>query len=193
MIYIKDEEFIRGNCPMTKEEVRILSISKLELNKESKVLDIGAGTGSISIQVAKICSLGKVIALEKEEEAINIIKKNKEKFNVSNLEIIQGEASKVTLDFKDKFDAIFIGGSGNNLKHIIEKYSIKLNIRGKMVLNFITIKNLYIAIETLEKLGYETSCTQVAISKTKGKSCMLMASNPIFIVEARNLGGFYEK
>lgn len=177
---------------MTKEEVRILSVSKLELSKNSNMLDIGAGTGSISIQCAKICSLGKVIAIEKEMDAIDVINKNKEKFETLNLEIIQGEALKLAQNIQEKFDAIFIGGSGNNLKEIIESYNSKLKVRGKMVLNFITIKNLYMAIETLDKLGYEISCTQVAISKTKGKSYMLMANNPIFIVEARKSGGVYE-
>lgn len=66
MIYIKDEEFIRGDCPMTKEEVRILSIAKLEIEEDDTLLDIGAGTGSISIQMSKCTPKGKVIAIERE-------------------------------------------------------------------------------------------------------------------------------
>lgn len=65
MIYIKDEEFIRGDCPMTKEEVRILSIAKLEIEEDDTLLDIGAGTGSISIQMSKCTPKGKVIAIER--------------------------------------------------------------------------------------------------------------------------------
>ncbi len=80
MRFIKDDEFIRGNCPMTKEEVRILSVVKLELEEDYKVLDIGAGTGSVSIQIAKICKNGKVIAIEKDEDALVVINQNKEKF-----------------------------------------------------------------------------------------------------------------
>ncbi len=75
MKYIKDEEFIRGSCPMTKEDIRILSIAKMNLEENSKILDVGAGTGSISIQAAKICAKGQVIAIEKDEEALDIIKK----------------------------------------------------------------------------------------------------------------------
>ncbi len=77
MRYIRDEEFIRGNCPMTKEDIRILSISKMNLEENSKVLDVGAGTGSVSIQAATICKKGRVFAIEKDEEALDIIKKIK--------------------------------------------------------------------------------------------------------------------
>ncbi|WP_251860092.1 precorrin-6Y C5,15-methyltransferase (decarboxylating) subunit CbiT [Clostridium sp. Marseille-Q2269] len=184
MKYIKDEEFIRGNCPMTKEDIRILSIAKMNLDENSKVLDVGAGTGSISIQAANICTKGQVIAIEKDEEALDIIKKNKEKFNCKNLKIIEGKALQVEKNINERFNSIFIGGSGGNLEEIIEKYAQKLLNKGIMVLNFITINNLYIALDTLKKLNYKTECIQVSISKSKGKSNMLMANNPIFIITA---------
>lgn len=184
MIFIKDEEFIRGNCPMTKEEVRILSIAKLELQEEFSVLDIGAGSGSVAVQMSKICPKGKVTAVEMASEALEVLYKNKEKFNCENMKIIEGEALEVESEIKDSFHAIFIGGSGGNIEEIIRKYSLKLKEKGKMVLNFITIDNLYKAMKTLKELNYEVQCTQVAVSKTKGKSSMLFANNPIFIVTA---------
>ena len=92
MRYIKDYEFIRGNCPMTKEEVRILSVVKLELEEDYRVLDIGSGTGSVSIQISKVCKKGSVIAIEKDIDALEIIKQNKENFKADNLEIINTEA-----------------------------------------------------------------------------------------------------
>lgn len=183
MIYIKDEEFIRGNCPMTKEEVRILSIAKLELKEDSNFLDVGAGTGSISVQGSKICTSGKVFAIEKDEEALEVLYKNKEKFNCDNLTVIEGEALEVAMDVTASFDAIFIGGSGGNLEEIIRKYSLKLKGNGKIVLNFITIDNLYKAMDTLKELGFKVSCSQISVSKTKGASYMLFSNNPIFIVE----------
>jgi precorrin-6Y C5,15-methyltransferase (decarboxylating) CbiT subunit len=182
MIFIKDEEFIRGNCPMTKEEIRILSIAKLGLKSEDVVLDIGAGTGSVSIQASRICSKGRVIGIEKDGEALEVLYKNKEKFQADNFEIIEGEALEVDID--KYFDAVFIGGSGGGIEQIIEKYGSRLKTGGKMVLNFITIDNLYKALETLKKLGFKVECSQVAVNKAKGKSFMLMANNPIFIVEA---------
>ncbi|APF25706.1 precorrin-6Y C5,15-methyltransferase (decarboxylating), CbiT subunit [Clostridium sporogenes] len=189
MKYIKDEEFIRGSCPMTKEDIRILSIAKMNLEENSKILDVGAGTGSISIQAAKICAKGQVITIEKDEEALDIIKRNKEKFNCKNLNIIEGEALEVEEHINDSFNSIFIGGSGGNLEEIISRYGNKLLNNGTMVLNFITINNLNRALETLKKLNYKTECIQVAISKAKGKSNMLIANNPIFIITATKNGG----
>ncbi|WP_204599223.1 precorrin-6Y C5,15-methyltransferase (decarboxylating) subunit CbiT [Clostridium pascui] len=181
--FIKDEELIRGNCPMTKEEIRILSIAKLNLREDSYVLDVGAGTGSISVQAAKFCPLGKVVAIEKDEDAIDTIKKNVTKFKLNNLELIEGEAMEVINSINYSFDSIFIGGSGGNIEDIIKEYGKKLMPGGKMILNFITINNLYKAMDALKKLGYKVSCTQVSISKTKGESYMLFGNNPIFIIE----------
>lgn len=180
MIYIKDDEFIRGNCPMTKEEVRILSIAKLELKNDYVVADVGAGTGSVSIQISKICNLGKVIGIEKDKEALEVLYKNKEKFQADNFEIIEGLAEDI--EMSEKLDGVFIGGSGGNIEKLIEKYGNILKTKGKMVLNFITLDNVYKALEKLKQLGYKIECSQVAISKTKGQSLMLIANNPIFIV-----------
>lgn len=187
MIYIKDDEFIRGDCPMTKEEVRILSTAKLKLQPNFKILDIGAGTGSVSIQIAKICSEGEVIAIERDEQALEVIKKNKEKFNVSNLTIIKGEALEVEDKIDSCFDGIFIGGSGGNIEHIIKKYSLKLKEGSTMVLNFITLDNLYKAMNLLKNMDYEVECIQVAVNKTRGKSYMMTSNNSIFIITATKL------
>lgn len=181
--FIKDEEFIRGNCPMTKEEIRILSAAKLNLKKNSRVLDIGAGTGSVSIQAAKICTLGQVIGIEKDEEALEVIYKNIEKFKIDNLKVVEGEALASLPQIEGNFDSIFIGGSGGNIEDIIKLYGEKLKENGKIVLNFITLNNLYKAMSTLKELGYKVKCTQVTVSKTRGKTYMLTGYNPIFIIE----------
>ncbi|MCB2292956.1 precorrin-6Y C5,15-methyltransferase (decarboxylating) subunit CbiT [Clostridium algoriphilum] len=185
MRFIKDNEFIRGNCPMTKEEVRILSVVKLELEDDYKVLDIGAGTGSVSIQMAKICNKGKVIAIERDEDAIDIIKQNKEKFKTDNMEIINKEAMELEPSIAGEYDAIFIGGSGGNIDDIIRCYGSKLKRNKNIVLNFITINNVYKAMETLKELNYEVECVQVQVSKTRGQSYMLIANNPIFVVSGK--------
>lgn len=184
MKYIKDEEFIRGKTPMTKEEIRILSISKLNLEEDSNVLDIGAGTGSVSVQIGKLCDKGQVTAIEKDKDAINLINKNIEKFKVSNITIIDGEALEVKKNIDGKFDAIFIGGSGGNIEDIIASYSGKLKPGKNMVLNFITIDNVYRAMNTLRNLEYDTDLIQIAVSRAKGKSSMMVANNPIFIITA---------
>lgn len=187
MIYIKDEEFIRGNCPMTKEEIRILSIAKLGLEKHYKVLDIGAGTGSVTIQMSKICTEGEVIAIEKDTEALEVLKSNIGKFQCSNIKVLDGEALEIEKSIEDKFDAIFVGGSGGNIKEIIKSYGNNLKQGGHMVLNFITIDNLYKAMDTLKSLEYKVESSQISISKTRENSYMLMAGNPIFIVTAVKL------
>lgn len=185
MRFIKDSEFIRGNCPMTKEEVRILSVVKLELEEDYRVLDIGAGTGSVSIQIAQLCKKGEIIAIEKDEEALEVIKQNKEKFKADNLEIISAEALEIELSIIGEFDAIFVGGSGGNIADIISTYGSKLKRSKKIVLNFITINNVYKAMETLKELNFEVECVQLQVSKTKGQSYMLMANNPIFVVSGK--------
>lgn len=187
MNYIKDEEFIRGNCPMTKEEVRVLSTAKLQLEDYYRVLDIGAGTGSVSIQIASICSKGEVVAIEKDEEALEIIEKNKNKFNAGNLEVVRGEALAVEENIYGMFDAIFIGGSGGNIEDIIMRYHLKLKNGCNMVLNFITIDNLYKAMNTLKGLNYEIECVQVSVNKIKGKSYMMVANNSIFILTGKKI------
>lgn len=169
---------------MTKEEVRILSVAKLNLKDDSSALDIGAGTGSVTIEMSRQCRKGQVIGIEKELEALKILYENIEKFKTNNLTIIEGEALEVENKINKCFDSIFIGGSGGNLEDIIRKYSLKLKSNGKIVLNFITIDNLYNAIRVLKEIGFKVSCTQVAISKIKGESFMLLANNPIFIVTA---------
>lgn len=188
MRFIKDEEFIRGNCPMTKEEIRILTIANLELEEEFNLLDIGAGTGSVSIQMAKLCPKGKVTAIEMDEEALEVIKVNKEKFQAHNLEVIQGEALEVLPQVQGEFHGIFVGGSGGNIETIIKEYGKKLIKGRKMVLNFITIDNLYKAMDTLKELKYKVQCIQVGVSKTVGNSYMMKAQNPIFIVIATKVG-----
>lgn len=185
MEYIKDSEFIRGNCPMTKEEVRIISLAKMELRDDSRVIDVGAGTGSISIACALSCRNGEVISVERNEDAVEVIKQNVEKFNVQNLKLIEDEAMNAVSSIEGEFDSIFIGGSGGNLEDIIETYGEKLKDNGTMVLNFITLTNVHTAMEKLKELNYNVDCTMVSISKTKGKTHMLIANNPIFVVTAK--------
>lgn len=188
MNFIKDEEFIRGNCPMTKEEIRISSVCKLELNEDSDVLDIGSGTGSITIQCAKIAHKGMVYALEKDDDAIEVIEKNIQKFNCKNVNLFKGEALDYLNKFiaeNKKFNSIFVGGSGGNLEGILISSDRLLEKSGKLVMNFITLKNVYEAVSVAEKLGYNVDVTMLQVSKSRGKSLMLMANNPIFIVECR--------
>lgn len=186
MIFIKDEEFIRGKCPMTKEEIRILSINKMNLDHNSTVLDVGSGTGSITVQSALICNEGKVYSIEKEEEAYNVTLSNIEKFNCSNIELIKNDADSALCKLEEKdirFNSIFIGGSSGQLKEIINKCDRLLKDDGTLVMNFITLDNAYKSIEILKQLNYKIDISLINVSKNRGNTLMMIALNPIYIIQ----------
>ncbi|EES49260.1 precorrin-6Y C5,15-methyltransferase (decarboxylating) subunit CbiT [Clostridium botulinum] len=188
MIFIKDDEFIRGKCPMTKEEIRVLSISKMNLKEKSFVLDIGCGTGSITVQASKIAKQGKVLAIEKEEEAYNITKNNVEKFECNNVMVLNKKATNALYALYDEeveFDSIFIGGSSGELEEIIKICDNILSPDGTIVMNFITLDNAYKAIETMKKLNYKVDVSMVNISKNRGDTLMMISLNPIYIIQCR--------
>ena len=164
MVLIKDSEFIRGNCPMTKEDIRALSIWKMNLSEDSTVLDIGSGTGTITVQASKISNNGVVYSIEKDEAAIAVTKINLEKFNCINVVLDEGDA-------------------GGSLEKIIDMCNKLLIENGTIVMNFITLDNAYKAIEVMKKLNYIIDISQVNISKNRGKSYMMIANNPIYIVQ----------
>ena len=186
MILIKDDEFIRGNCPMTKEDIRALSIWKMNLKENSTVLDVGSGTGTITVQASKISSNGVVYSIERDEDAISTTKINLDKFDCTNVILDEGDAVEILEKYikEDKrFDSIFVGGSGGSLEKIIEMCSELLIQEGTIVMNFITLDNAYKAIEVMKKLNYIVDISQVNISKNRGKSYMMIANNPIYIVQ----------
>ena len=186
MILIKDDEFIRGNCPMTKEDIRALSIWKMNLKENSTVLDVGSGTGSITVQASKISSNGVVYSIERDEDAISTTKINLDKFDCTNVILDEGDAVEILEKYikEDKrFDSIFVGGSGGSLEKIIEMCSELLIQEGTIVMNFITLDNAYKAIEVMKKLNYIVDISQVNISKNRGQSYMMIANNPIYIVQ----------
>jgi cobalt-precorrin-6B (C15)-methyltransferase len=186
MIFIKDEEFIRGKCPMTKEDIRTLSIVKMNLKENSLVLDVGSGTGSITVQAAKIAKHGKVLAIEKDDEAYEVTENNIKKFECNNVKVMKKEASKVLDNLilqGVKFDSIFIGGSGGHLEEILQKANSILIEKGTIVMNFITLDNAYKAIEFIKNLNYKVEVSLINISKNRENTLMMIANNPIYIIQ----------
>lgn len=186
MAFIKDKEFIRGKCPMTKEDVRILSIGKMNIKDDSLVLDVGSGTGSITVQCAEIAKNGKVLAIERDEEAYSVTRSNVEKFNCNNVKIIKEEASKVIdalIHEGVEFDSIFIGGNGGHLEEILLKANAVLKKNGTIVMNFITLDNAYRAVTVIKNLGYKFEILLVNISKNRENTLMMIANNPIYIIQ----------
>lgn len=186
MILIKDDEFIRGKCPMTKEDIRALSLWKMNLKEDGKVLDIGSGTGTITVQASKLVNEGVVYSVERDEEAVEVTKRNLEKFNCNNVIAHKGEATEILQRYIDDglaFDSIFIGGSGGDIEEIIAKCRCLLEEEGTVVMNFITLDNTYKAMEIFKKLEFKVDVSLVNISKNREGSYMMMANNPIYIVQ----------
>ncbi|MBD7912984.1 precorrin-6A reductase [Clostridium cibarium] len=183
---IVDEEFIRGEVPMTKSEVRAISISKISLNEDSIVYDIGAGTGSVAIEMALRVGKGKIFAIEKNPKAIELLKRNKKKFMTSNLEVIEGVAPNMMEKLPPPTRA-FIGGTSGNLRSIIGKL-LEKNPKVKIVLNAITLETISEAIECIKEFNLvDVEIVQVAISKGKalGKYNMMIGQNPIYIITCK--------
>ncbi len=184
---IKDEEFIRGKAPMTKEEVRTVSLSKLRLTEESICYDVGAGTGSLSIEMALRAHQGKVWAIEKKEDAVELLHRNKVKFAADNLEVVEGLAPEALTDLPVPTHA-FIGGSSGNLKEIV-KLLIEKNPQVRIVINCITLETVAEALETAKEFGFEENeIVQLGVARSKaiGRYHMMMGENPIYIITLQN-------
>ncbi len=185
---IPDEYFERTeNVPITKEEVRTIQISKARLKPGQTVYDIGCGSGSISIEAAfQVESSGKVLAIDYDENAIELTKKNMYKFDLSNISVILGNAKEKILELEEA-DAIFIGGTGGDTKEIVEISQNKLKSGGRIVIGTILIETLYSVLQILDKLQFESvDITQVTIAKSRKTSTgtMMLARNPVTIISA---------
>ncbi|SDZ13578.1 cobalt-precorrin-6B (C15)-methyltransferase [Proteiniborus ethanoligenes] len=183
---IPDCMFKRGKVPMTKEEVRAITISKLRLRTIDKIVDIGAGTGSISIEAALVANKGKVYAVEKNGEGIELIKENAYIFQANNIEIIEGIAPEVLCQI-GKVDKVILGGTGGNIKSIFEWVSHNLKSKGIIVVNAITIENLYKSMELMKEKEFENiEVISVSISKGRpiGNLTMMESQNQIYIISA---------
>jgi len=185
---IPDEYFERTeNVPITKEEVRTIQISKARLRSDQTIYDIGCGSGSISIEAAfQIESSGKVLAIDHDENAIELTKKNIQKFDLSNISVIFGDAKEKIQDL-EKADVIFIGGTGGDTRKIVELSENKLKSGGRIVIGIILIETLYSVLQILDKLQFESiDITQVTISKSRKTSTgtMMLARNPVTIISA---------
>lgn len=183
---IPDEAFIRGKVPMTKEEVRGISLSKLQLTRNSIVYDVGAGTGSVSVEMAMQAVEGRVYAIEKKPEAVELLYKNKEKFAADNLEIVEGLAPEACVDLPVPTHA-FIGGSSGNMKDIL-KLLLSKNPRIRVVINCIALESVGEAMNCLNVLPFEQvniAQVQVAKGKKAGSYHLMMGQNPVYVISCR--------
>lgn len=186
---IPDEEFQRGDAPMTKSEVRSLSVAKLNLNRDSIAWDIGAGTGSVTIEMALAAADGEVYAIEKKPAAAALIEENARRFGTPNVEVHVGTAPEALTDLPAPTHA-FIGGSSGNMKEILQLLLAK-NPQVRVVINAITLETVAEANSCFKELGFtDLDITQIQAAKAKkvGPYEMMMGQNPVYIFAGTGKG-----
>ncbi len=179
---IPDEAFLREKAPMTKEEVREGSLSKLRLTRRSVVYDVGAGTGSVSVEAARIAVEGEVYAIEKKLPAAELIRRNARKFGTTNLHVVEGLAPEAMVDLPVPTHA-FIGGSSGNLSAICDLLRMK-NPKVRIVVNAIALETIGELMEYLKEhppLHLDIVQVSAAKSRTLGNYHMMTGMNPVLI------------
>ena len=189
LIGLPDSSFLSfGDRPslITKKEVRLAILGELALQPEQIVWDIGAGTGSVSIEIARLCPTSQIFAIEKTSMGSTLITKNSQRFQVNNIKSINGKAPEVLYNLPD-CDRIFIGGSGGNLVDILHTCSQKLTDRGVIVMAFATIEYQLQAINWLSNHNWQYRLLQLQISRSTpiSKLTRLTPLNPVTIITAR--------
>jgi len=186
---LKDEDFSRARVPMTKAEIRNLSLAALNISPRDIVYDIGAGTGSVAIAMARRAYESFVYAIEKSPAAITLLEQNRRQLRAYNLKIIQAEAPAGLKDLPPP-DKVFIGGSAGNLAAILDVIFAK-NQFVRVVVNAVTLETLHEAVACFEDRGIEPEVIAVNIAKAKktGSYRLLRAHNPVYIIS----GEYHEK
>ena len=178
---IRDEEFVRGKIPMTKEEVRTVSIAKLGLTKDAIVYDVGSGTGSVAVEIARL-GVKQVYAVEKNPQAIALIKENIKKFKLTNVTVIPGEAPDALCNLPAPTH-VFVGGSGGKMKKILSKVKGKNN-SASVVINAVSFETLNECIQAEKEFDIiDFDIISLAVTRTNqvGNYHMMKSENQIFI------------
>lgn len=185
VIGIRDEEFSTAKKLITKEEVRAVTLGKLQIQDDLVLWDIGAGSGSVSIEASNLMPNGRIFALEKNSQYLSFLRDNMKKFAARNVLVIEAFAPEGLEELPDP-DRVFIGGSGGMLEEIIEAVDRRLKPEGFIVLNAVTLDTLTKSVEFLEDHGYSVEVTCVNISKTRTLTeyKMFAAHNPVYVITA---------
>lgn len=182
---LADELFTRSKVPMTKQEVRSVSMSKLMPKATDKIYDIGAGTGSCSVELALLANKGRVWAFERNPEAVALIHKNRDLFGIENLEVIAGEALENIKNMPAP-DCVFVGGSGGDLCEMLDIIYTK-NPDCRVVINAITIETLAEVADYYKKhQDYALEIVNVCVARSRklGSYNLMMAQNPVYVMTA---------
>lgn len=179
---LPDEAFERGDVPMTKQEVRAAVLAKLAVRPEDILWDVGAGTGSVSVELALAATRGRVYAVECRPEGCALIKANREKFRTRNLVLVEGLAPAALSDLPAP-DAVFIGGSKGSLAAIVDA-ALDKNPDARICVSAIALETLSAAVAALTAKGRTVQVSQIAVSRAKavGGLHLMMAQNPIYLI-----------
>ncbi len=179
---LPDEAFERGDVPMTKQEVRAAVLAKLAVRPEDILWDVGAGTGSVSVELALAAPRGRVYAVECRPEGCALIKANREKFRTRNLVLVEGLAPDALSDLPAP-DAVFIGGSKGSLAAIVDA-ALDKNPDARICVSAIALESLSAAVAALTAQGRTVQVSQIAVSRAKavGGLHLMMAQNPIYLI-----------
>lgn len=184
---IASDEIIQGSAPWTKPEVRAVTIAKLDLLPNHRVLDLGAGTGTVTLEIARRVKEGHVVSIEMKEKACQLIEANIKKFALTNVELISGKAPDCLPN--KNWDRIFIGGTGGNTTEILQYSIAHLQRDGILVMNTVTIDTLS-KVQSFFKerdLNYEVILLQVSRIKEIGGYSMYQGENPIHLITFKKL------
>jgi precorrin-6Y C5,15-methyltransferase (decarboxylating) len=185
---LPDELFARAEVPMTKSEVRALTVSASRLRPDHRVLDVGAGTGSLSVEAALLCPAGRVVALERDSKALALIGENVRRFGLANLEIVAGEAPAAFAGLAPaSFDRILVGGSGGNLTAILDALPALLRPAGRVVCNTACLETTAAVAAALRRPPWTGfTCSQISVARgvPAGPLLRFDALNPVWVTSA---------
>lgn len=187
---IPDELFIRGDVPMTKQEVRAVALAKLRLTATDTVWDVGAGTGSVSIEAALVARAGSVWAVERNAAGVRLIRENADAFGCGNVHAVPGVAPEALAKLPVP-DAVFVGGSAGELPSIV-KAALEKNSQVRLCVPCVTVETLTEACALLSGSrfkGFEACQVSAARAEAVGSHHLMRAQNPVFLVSARGAGG----
>lgn len=187
---IPDELFIRGDVPMTKQEVRAVALAKLRLTATDTVWDVGAGTGSVSIEAALVARAGSVWAVERNAAGVRLIRGNADAFGCGNVHAVPGVAPEALAKLPVP-DAVFVGGSAGELPSIVEA-ALEKNSQVRLCVPCVTVETLTEACALLSGSrfkGFEACQVSAARAEAVGSHHLMKAQNPVFLVSARGAGG----
>ena len=191
---IPDELFIRGDVPMTKQEVRAVALAKLRLAATDTVWDVGAGTGSVSIEAALVARAGSVWAVARNAAGVRLIRENADAFGCGNVHAVPGVAPEALAKLPVP-DAVFVGGSAGELPSIVEA-ALEKNSQVRLCVPCVTVETLTEACALLSGSrfkGFEACQVSAARAEAVGSHHLMKAQNPVFLVSARGAGADAEE